>query len=101
MLLLGSPSTPLAKKETLRKFLDPAFVATSVPKGRENDLYAILEVFSAGRIELLNERVRSLEFISGSEVNLSFSDTGMHGGGIATLKKVGDRWTVVEKFHFL
>jgi hypothetical protein len=53
---------PHAKKEALRKFLDPSFVATSIPKEREADLYGILEVFSAGRVAFLNERVRSLEF---------------------------------------
>jgi hypothetical protein len=92
---------PPAKKEALRKFLDPAFMATSIAKEREADLYGILEAFSAGRLAFLDERVRSLEFISSSEASVSFSDTGMHGGGVATLKKVGERWIVEQKIHFL
>jgi hypothetical protein len=92
-----SALVPSGNQEVLRKILDPRFVLTSVPKKREADLYEILEVFAAGRRP--DQLVCSVEFSSDSEASLSFSDSGMHGGGVAYLKKKERRWVVDEKWH--
>lgn len=88
---------PSEKKEALRKLLDPEFVLTSVPENRQEDIYQILEAFAADRRP--DELVRGVEFGSGSEASLSFSDQGMHGGGVAYLKKKEGRWVLDQKWY--
>ena len=89
------------RKIRLREILDPAFVAASVPRDRDDDFYEVLEAFSASRSVPFNERVRSIEFSSSSEAELSFSDSGMHGGGSATFTKKGGHWVIQQKLHNL
>ena len=94
-----SPPVLPARKEALRKILDPKFTFSLPAKEVEEELYRVLEAFAEGR--RADEFVRELEFTSRSEARLSFSDSGMHGGGSATLRKERGRWTVVTKLHFL
>jgi hypothetical protein len=88
-----------AQHDSIQAFLDPAFVRTSIPKERDEDFRQIVTAFAEGRFE--SERVRSVTFKSPSEVEIAFSDGGMHGGGAATAKKDGARWRITEKFWFL
>ena len=94
-----SPAVPLARKEALRKILAPEFLATSVPPKKEEDFFWVLDAFDAGRRK--NELVRSVEFTSGTEASIDFANGGMHGGGGATAKKKGGKWTIDQKFYFM
>lgn len=94
-----TPTVPSAKKEALRKLLAREFVATSVPKEKEEEFFRILEAFDADR--RTNEFVRSVEFKSGTEAILGFADGGMHGGGTAIAKKQAGRWTIGQKAYFM
>ena len=94
-----TPIVPSAQKEVLRKILAPEFVATSVPKEKEEEFFRVLEAFNVERRK--NEFVRSVDFKSRSEATVSFADGGMHGGGVAFLKKKGGRWTIDPRLYFM
>ena len=94
-----TPAMPSVKKEALRKILATEFVATSVPKEKEEEFFRILEAFEADRRK--NEFVRSVEFKSDTEATLGFADGGMHGGGSAAAKKERGRWTISQKVYFM
>ena len=93
------PTVPLTKKEVLLKTLHVQFVLTSVPKEREENFYQIIDVFSAGRES--DEFVRSVDFSSDTTASLSFSNGGMHGGGIATFTKKDGKWMIDKKLCFV
>jgi hypothetical protein len=95
----SAQQVPLAKREELRSFLDPAFTAASIPKEREDDFYRVLAAFAVDRRS--DEFVRSVVFKSASEADISFSTTpNLHGGrGDATAKKVDGRWIIIEKVY--
>ena len=97
----GDTPTPLndARKETLRKTLDAKFLTASVGRENEEDFFRILAAFSETR--RADEYVTTDKFDSSDSATLSFSDSGMHGGGIAIAKKTHGKWTIDQKLHFM
>ena len=94
-----APRSLAERKAALRQFLNPRFDNSSVASEHEEDFCRIVEAFARGRSE--REFVSALKFVSPTEALLWFSDGGMHGGGTATMKKVGDKWVIEQKSWFL
>ena len=92
------PHVTASQKDSLRALFDSKSGVT-VPKDRESDFFAIVQVFAASR--RTDEYVRGVEFAGNSDATLLFSDGGMHGGGTVTLKKKSRRWTITQKVYFL
>jgi hypothetical protein len=90
-----SPPVPLAKKEELRKILDPKFKLTSVSPDQEEDFYRVLEAFAKTRKP--DEFVYRISI--GSDAGVWFSNSGMHGGGSASLKKKRGAWVIDLKLY--
>jgi hypothetical protein len=92
-----SPPVPLARKEELRKILDPKFALKPVPPGQEEDFYRVLEAFAKTRQP--DEFVYRIDI--GSDAGVWFSNSGMHGGGAASLQKKWGAWVIDLKLYNL
>jgi hypothetical protein len=76
-------------------FFDPTFDISSIPRGKEDDLYRLTKLFAIYRKK--DELVRRLEYRSANEALLYFSGPGLHGGGVVIFKKQEETWVMTRK----
>ncbi|MDF9833138.1 hypothetical protein M2103_001360 [Ereboglobus sp. PH5-5] len=88
------PADFRARKNTLRYLLDDRFDLSSVPKEREDDFYEIIEAFIQGQHHRRDEFIYKIQFTSPDAAELQFSDSGMHGGGVASTRKENGKWVI-------
>jgi hypothetical protein len=85
----------VVERDALAKFFDPTFDISSIPRGKEDDLYRLTKLFAIYRKK--DELVRRLEYRSANEALLYFSGPGLHGGGVVIFKKQEETWVMTRK----
>lgn len=102
LAIAGCTKLPLpasgGQKKALEKMLAPRFSLTALPEEKQADVYVVLEVFAKGRRS--DEFIQRVEFAANGDISLFFSNSGMHGGGVANFRKRKGQW-IEEKVYFM
>lgn len=94
-----TPADFTSRKSTLHYLLDDRFDPASVPKEHEDDFHEIIGAFVQYKYHRHDEFIYKIRFTAPDAANFQFSDGGMHGGGVATVKKKDGKWAVEEAWH--
>ena len=84
-----------AERKELDALLAPDYV---VPRAQRDEAYRLLQAFREHRRP--KEYVYAIE-IKEFSASVSFTNGGMHGGGVVYFRKDGGTWKMTDKYYFM